>query len=257
MGAGVPFFTSDALADHGVTHGFFTRQGGVSAGLYAALNCGPGSRDNAADVVENRRRVCAALGHADTPLLTCYQVHGAEVVEVRAPWPHGQPPQADGMVTDTPGLVLGVLTADCAPVLFADPQAGVIGAAHAGWKGAHRGVLGATVRAMCALGAQSGRMVAAIGPAIAQGSYEVGDDVRGALLETSQDNAVYFVPNAAGRWQFDLPSYVAGRLAEAGVGTINLLAKDTFSGKDTFFSYRRTTKAGEPDYGRHISAIAI
>lgn len=254
----VPFYTSDALKEAGITHGFFTRRGGMSEGLYAALNCGPGSGDDKAHVRENRRRIAQALGAPDAPLLTCYQVHGREVVNVTTSWEMGEgAPQADGMVTNKPGMVLGILTADCVPVLFADAQARVIGAAHAGWKGAHRGILGATVQSMEALGAKREHMIAVVGPAIAQDSYEVGDDLRDALLEETTDNAAYFVPNENARWQFDLKSYAVAKLAAAGVERINLLAMDTFSDKDTFFSYRRTTKAGEPDYGRHLSAIML
>lgn len=251
------FHTSDLLSHAHITHGFFTRQGGVSEGLYGSLNCGPGSGDERANVLENRRRVAASLGAPDAPLLSCYQVHGAEVMTVREPWEVGDAPQADGMVTDRPGVILGILTADCGPVLFADPEAGVIGAAHAGWKGAHRGILAATVEAMLALGAKRENIIAAIGSAIAQSSYEVGEDVRGALLEETADNARFFLPNAEGRWQFDLKSYTVAKLAASGVEHINLLAKDTFSEKDAFFSYRRTTHAGEPDYGRQVSAIML
>lgn len=251
------FFTSDALSGADITHGFFTKQGGVSKGIYASLNCGPGSKDERANVLENRRRVAEALGAVEAPLVTCYQVHGAEAVTVREPWAQEDAPQADGMVTDRPGIVLGILTADCAPVLFADKEAGIIGAAHAGWKGAHRGIVASTVEAMLAIGAKRERILAAIGPCIAQDSYEVGDDLRDALLAESAANAQFFLPNDAGRWQFSLAAYVSGKLASAGVERINLLAKDTFSGKDAFFSYRRTTKAGEPDYGRHISAIML
>jgi len=251
------FFSSESLKDAGVVHGFFTRRGGVSEGIYATLNCGSGSKDVREHVGENRRRVAAALGAPDAPVLTCHQVHGAEVVTVEAPWEMGEGPQADGMVTDRPGTILGILTADCVPVLFADRQAGVIGAAHAGWKGAHRGILGATVEAMRALQAKPENILAAIGPSIAQDSYEVGDDLRGVLLEEAGTNVQYFLPNASGRWQFDLKSYVAGKLSAAGIERINLLAMDTFSRKNDFFSYRRTTKLGEPDYGRHISAIML
>lgn len=251
----VPYHTSDLLVQQQVTHGFFSRQGGVSAGLYATLNCGPGSQDAREHVVENRRRVLTALAAPEATLLTCYQVHGAEVVTVEKPWEIGHAPQADGMVTTQKYLALGILTADCAPVLFADTQAGVIGAAHAGWKGAHRGILAATVEAMCALGAQRETILAAVGPCIAQPSYEVGEELRTALIEEDRTHMRFFVLNAAGRWQFDLPSYVIEKLAACGVTQINLLAKDTFSRKDEFFSYRRTTKASEPDYGRHISVI--
>ncbi len=251
----VPYYTSDILSHAGVTHGFFTRQGGVSAGVYASLNCGPGSQDAREHVVENRRCVLTALGASESSLLTCYQVHGAAVVTVERAWETGQAPQADGMVTTLKDMALGILTADCAPVLLADAQAGVIGAAHAGWKGAHRGILAATVEAMCALGAKPEAIAAAVGPCISQPSYEVGEDLRTALLEENGANQRFFVANPTGRWQFDLPSYVMEKLAACGVKQINLLAKDTFSRKDEFFSYRRTTKASEPDYGRHISVI--
>lgn len=251
------FHTGDFLADAHVTHGFFTCHGGVSSGLYGTLNCGPGSGDDRANVHENRRRVAAALGVPETPLLSCRQIHGAEVVTVCQPWEMGEAPQADGLVTDMPGIILGVLTADCVPVLFADPEARVIGAAHAGWKGAHRGILEATLEAMLTLGAKRERLIAALGPAIAQSSYEVGKDLRDTLLDETEENARFFLPNAAGRWLFDLKSYAAAKLARDGVKHINVLANDTYSEKEAFFSYRRATKAGESDYGRQVSAIVL
>ncbi len=253
----VPFHTSDLLTIAGVQHGFFTRRGGASDGIYASLNCGPGSNDLREKVMENRRRVAALLSEEYTPLLTCYQVHGAEVVTVHEPWEMEAAPKADAMVTTAPGIMLGILTADCVPVLFADSQAGVIGAAHAGWKGARAGVLKATVDAMQKQGAKADRLIAAVGPSIAQASYEVGDDLCDVVLQEHEHNACYFAANEQGRWQFDLKAYVVQKLAESGIGQINLLAKDTFLEEDAFFSYRRTTKRGETDYGRQISAIML
>jgi len=242
-----------------IAHGFFGRQGGVSEGIYASLNCGPGSGDARERVLENRSRALAHLsqGRAAT-LVTLFQIHSARAVTVEAPWEIGSAPQADGMATNVPGIALGILTADCAPVLFADDEAKVIGAAHAGWKGAQGGVIASVVEAMEKLGAQRARIRAAIGPAIGQANYEVGPEFQTGFLERDSANAQFFVPSQrAGHWQFDLESYVASRLAEAGVNRIERLSVCTYAGDGAFFSYRRATHRGEADYGRDISAILL
>ena len=242
----------------GIGHGFFTRRGGTSEGLYASLNCGPGSDDAPERVAENRRRALAALDLSGGTLLTLYQVHGADTVSVADPWPDDARPRADGMVTDRPGLALGILTADCAPVLLADPDAGVIGAAHAGWKGALHGVVGNTVAAMERLGARRDRMTGAVGPCISQASYEVSADFRAPFHDQDPANDQYFAAGArAGHLQFDLAGYVHKSLHDAGVGTIDVLAEDTRDQEDVFFSYRRACLRGEADYGRQVSAICL
>ena len=238
----------------GIAHGFFGRAGGVSEGLYASLNCGLGSRDRQASVAENRGRAAAAIGIAPDRLLTLYQVHSPEVVTVREAW-SGQGPEADGMVTRTPGIALGVLAADCTPILFADAAAGVIGACHAGWKGALAGVAEATVAAMRREGARE--IAAAIGPTIRQPSYEVGAEFRDAFTARDAGHARWFAPGkAADKFQFDLPGFLTARLGEAGVTRIEDLAVCTYA-DGGYFSYRRTTHRGEPDYGRNLSAIAL
>ncbi len=249
---------SPALASHQprVRHGFFTRAGGVSTGLYRGLNVGIGSSDARADVGENRRRVAAWFGLPVSRLATQHQVHSADVVTLTAT---ADLPRlkADAMVTAVPGLILGVLTADCGPVLFSDLEAGVIGAAHAGWKGAFDGVLEATITAMEALGARRERIVAVLGPSIAQADYEVGPEFveRFCAREAAFDK--YFIPSAKpGHAMFDLPALTVDRLKASGVSASNL-GLSTYPDPDRFFSYRRTTHAGEPDYGRQISAIAL
>ncbi|MHA1114355.1 MAG: polyphenol oxidase family protein, partial [Alphaproteobacteria bacterium] len=202
----------------GVAHGFFTRKGGVSTGIYAALNCGPGSDDDPAAVAENRSRALARLGGNATALVTANQVHGIEVVTVTRPWPSGAPPSADGLVTRGRGIALGVLSADCAPVLLADADAEIIGVAHAGWKGALAGIVEATVAAMAANGAHRVRIRAAIGPCIAQASYEVGAEFAATFAEADPASPAYFIPGAGDRRMFDLPGYVAARLRRAGIG---------------------------------------
>ncbi|WP_366552937.1 peptidoglycan editing factor PgeF [Aquibaculum sediminis] len=241
----------------GLRHAFFTREGGVSQGIYDSLNCGPGSKDNPDHVAENRRRAAAALGLEPDRLLTCYQVHSPNVVTVEEPWNAAERPEADGLVTATPGLALGILTADCAPVLLADAQAGVIGAAHAGWKGAVGGVLEATVDAMEALGARRDAIIAGIGPCIAQRSYEVGPDFPAPFLAQGEENRDLFRPGAGDRLHFDLKDYVARRLHRAGLRQVQPLPCDTCSEEERFFSYRRACLRGEPDYGRQLSAIAL
>jgi YfiH family protein len=243
----------------GVRHGFFTREGGVSEGIYASLNCGPGSGDAREAVRENRRRAMAALDLPGAPLVTVHQVHSPTVVEVESPWEMGAGPEADGMVTRRPGLALGVLAADCAPVLLADAEAGVVGACHSGWKGAVGGVLEATLEAMVRLGAQAGRIVAGVGPCIAQRSYEVGTEFPAPFLAQDADNARFFCPSAKrpDKLHFDLKGYVANRLGLAGAGEVQVLPCDTCAEPARFFSYRRASKAGEGDYGRLLSAIVL
>ncbi len=239
----------------GLRHGFFTRRGGVSDGLYASLNCGPGSADRPENVTENRRRVAAALGAG--ALASLYQVHGRDVVTVDEDYDPATRPKADGLVTRRRGLALGVLSADCTPVLFADAEAGVIGACHAGWRGALAGITDATLAAMENLGAARGRIRAAIGPTIRQPSYEVSAPFRAEFIAAEAANADFFGPGRRdGHWQFDLPGYLARRLSRAGV-VFEDTGLDTLAEPERFFSYRRITLAGEPDYGRQVSAIAL
>lgn len=248
----------DTLETGRIRHGFFTRAGGVSGGIYASLNCGFGSDDAAADVAENRRRAAAALALEPDRLATCHQVHSPTVVVIEAPWSLGERPRADAMVTRRAGIALGILTADCAPVLFADPAAGIIGAAHAGWRGALGGVLDATVAAMFDLGATAASLGAAIGPCIAQASYEVGPEFPAPFLAESMGNARFFVAaTRPGHFRFDLASYVADRLGRLGIRRIDRAAGDTAAEPDRFFSYRRSCLRREPDYGRQLSAITL
>ena len=237
-------------------HGFLGRRGGVSVGECAGLNVGYGSNDDPEAIAGNRRLAIAAL-LADAELATVHQIHSAEVVVADRPWPQDRRPKADAMVTDTPNLLLGILTADCAPVLFADHQAVVIGAAHAGWRGALAGVSDATIEAMERLGARRERIHAAVGPCIAQASYEVDEAFRARFLEANSDNARFFVRGPAGKPHFDLEAYVVHRLIAAGVGEVEELNLDTYANTDRFFSYRRATHRGQADYGRQLSAIAI
>lgn len=252
-GASVEVFRSDLLA--GVRHGFLGRRGGVSQGDVAGLNAGLGSGDDPAAIAENRRRAVAAVAPG-TALATVYQVHSAQCVVAPEPWPDDQRPQADALVTDRPGITLGILTADCAPVLLADEEAGVIGAAHAGWKGAIGGVTDATIAAMERLGAQRARIAASIGPCIAQASYEVDEGFRHRFCEEG-DNAAYFAAGAPGHWQFDLEGYVADRLTAAGLCRVSKLGLDTYAAPQRFFSYRRACHRGEAAYGRQISLISL
>jgi YfiH family protein len=237
----------------GVAHGFLGRRGGVSEGVVAGLNVGHGAGDDQEAVAENRRRAVAAV-LPGAALATVYQVHSADAVTVIRPWPHPERPRADAMATDRPGMLLGVVTADCAPVLFSDKQAGVVGAAHAGWRGAQGGVLEAVVGEMVGLGAMRERIVAAIGPAIGQASYEVDDAFRAHF---SSADAPFFGPGRPGHWQFDLEGYAAARLERAGIVSIDRLGLDTYPAADRFFSYRRATHRGEPAYGRQISLIGL
>jgi YfiH family protein len=243
-----------------VRHGFFTRMGGVSRGIYAGLNCGPGSDDDPEAVAENRSRAMAVLDQRADALATLYQIHSAEVVAVEQPFATDARPKADAMVTSIPGIALGVLTADCVPVLFADGEAGVIGAAHAGWKGALYGVVDNTVAAMERLGAARSNIRAAVGPCIRQASYEVGPEFPAAFIKDRQENWAYFQRgDRDGHFQFDLAGYVVLRLQQAGIaaGNIDDLKLDTRDDEERFFSYRRTCLRGEPDYGRQLSAIAL
>lgn len=241
----------------GIRHGFFTRLGGVSGGGYASLNCGLGSRDDPEAVAENRARVARFLDAGS--LITAHQVHSATAVVVDRPWTREERPRADAIVTATPGIALGVLTADCAPVLFADPQARVVAVAHAGWRGAIGGVLEATLAAMEGLGARRERVEAAVGPCIMQPNYEVGPEFEQEFLARDPGSAPFFAtPDAdpQGRAHFDLPGYVLDRLKRAGLTPVDA-ASCTFSGTEDFFSYRRSQARKENDYGRQISAIAL
>ena len=240
----------------GVTHGFLGRRGGVSTGVVAGLNVGTGSADDPAAIAENRRRAAEAV-LSDATLVTVYQVHSPDVVTVTAPIAFDARPHADAMVTDRPGLLLGILTADCAPVLFADREAGVIGAAHAGWKGAIGGVTDATIAAMETLGADRARIAAAIGPCIAQASYEVDAGFARRFEADDPANERFFAAGRPDHFQFDLEGYVAHRLAAAGLRRVELLGLDTYADADRFYSYRRATHRREPDYGRQISIIGL
>lgn len=242
----------------GVRHAFFTREGGVSEGLYATLNCGLGSGDDMDRVVVNRERAMAELDLPPDALATVYQVHSPNVVEVETPWRREDSPKADAMITRRPGVALGILTADCAPVLFADRGARVVGAAHAGWRGALTGVLDATVAAMSKHGARPATMIAAIGPCIAQRSYEVGLEFPAPFLAEDPANAALFGPSArAGHFMFDLRGYIARRLAKLGLQEVHQMPNDTCREEARFFSYRRACLRGEKDYGRGLSAIVL
>lgn len=245
---------SGALA--GIAHGFLGRSGGVSTGIHAGLNVGLGSDDDPDAVLANRTLAREAVLPGGE-LVTLHQVHSPDVVTVTAPIGLEDRPKADALVTDRPGLLLGVLTADCVPVLFADRQAGVIGAAHAGWKGAMAGVTDATLAAMEALGADRARITAAIGPCIGRASYEVSEAFADPFLAQDADNGRFFGAGRAGHLLFDIAGYVAARLASAGVGRVDLLDEDTYSQPERFFSYRRSCHLGEPGYGRQISLIGL
>lgn len=242
-------------ADLTVRHGFFTRKGGASSGIFQGLNCGPGSTDQSEIVAINRARVADALGVAPDHLLTLHQVHSARVVTLKAPF--SARPEADAMVTATPGLALGVLTADCQPVLFSDPKAGVIGAAHAGWRGVASGVLEATLDAMERIGAVRSNIVAVIGPTISQRAYEVGPEFYDQFVDESVSNARFFINGAGDRYLFDLPSFGLHRLRSAGVGAAHWTGHCTYSDATRFYSFRRSTHAAEADYGRLISGIRL
>ncbi len=241
----------------GLRHAFFSREGGVSEGIYAGLNGGIGSDDNPAHVTENRRRMAAALRVSSECLLTVFQIHSPDVAVASAPWDAAARPKADAIVTRTEGLAIGVTAADCGPILFADPKARVIGAAHAGWKGALTGVVEATVDAMERLGAARGDVVAAIGPLIRQSSYEVGPEFVERFVEADAENALYFLPSArADHAMFDLAAFIRMRLENAGVLMVDDTGIDTYA-DDRFFSYRRSVHRKEADYGRHVHAIVL
>ena len=255
MSAPEPIAAPGLAARDGVAHGFFTRAGGVSRGIYESLNCGPGSGDDPEAVAANRAAAVASIGLGAAPLATAHQVHGDRAVRVDAP--PERPPRADGLVAAAPGLVVGVLTADCAPVLLADSEAGVVAAAHAGWRGAAAGILEAVVAAMVAHGAAAARIRAAIGPCIGPDSYEVADDMRAEVLRRDPGAKARFRGGARpGRWLFDLPGYAADRLAAAGAGHVEATGGDTLA-DERFFSYRRARRRGAADYGRCLSAIAL
>lgn len=250
---GVELIRAQALA--GVPHGFLGRRGGVSTGLVWGLNAGLGTGDEPEAVAQNRRLAADAV-LPGARLVTCYQVHSALCVEA-GEWADAERPHADALVTDRRGLVLGVVTADCAPVLLADREAGVVGAAHAGWKGAFTGVCEATVAAMVRLGARAERIVAAVGPCIAQASYEVDEAFRARFFDQSSDNDEFFKAGRAGHWHFALEDYVAARLRAAGVESVEKLGLDTYVAADRFFSFRRATHAQEADYGRQLAIIGL
>lgn len=250
----VDAFRSELLSN--VPHGFLGRRGGVSEGEMWGLNTGYGSGDDPALIAENRRRAIEAV-LPGASLATVHQVHSPAVVLVEQPWEQDERPNADAMVTDHPGLLLGILTADCAPVLFADPEAGVVAAAHSGWRGAIAGVNEATIEAMEQLGARRERIAAAVGPTVEQQSYEVDDAFRDRFLDQDDASGRFFIAGPAGKPHFDLPGYILQRLSDAGIAKVEALRLDTYSDPDRFYSYRRSTHLGEPSYGRQISMIGL
>jgi polyphenol oxidase len=248
----------DELKHPTIAHGFFGRQGGHSTGIFASLNVGLGSGDDRTIVVRNREVVASALGGKEAQLVTAYQVHSAEAVVVTKPWVHEDRPMVDGMVTNVPGVILGTLTADCGPVLFADMRAGVIGAAHAGWKGALTGVTDATVVKMETLGAQRKNTVAVLGPTISKTAYEVGPEFMLSFMAANKANQAYFTDSVKpSHYMFDLPAYLTKRMTDFGIGTVIDSGLCTYTLRDAYFSYRRTTHAKEKDYGRQIAAISL
>ncbi|MDE0779464.1 MAG: peptidoglycan editing factor PgeF [Alphaproteobacteria bacterium] len=249
--------TAESLASlPGIRHVFLSRYGGVSDGIYAGLNCGLGSNDDTNKVTENRSRAAQAVGVAPDRLRTLYQVHSARVIDADTDWA-GTPLEADALVCTTPGTAIGILAADCAPVLFADPEARIIGAAHAGWHGALKGVVGATIDAMLSRGAQADRIRATVGPCIGPKSYEVGPEFPAAFLKQDSENAQFFKQQQeSDRLLFNLPAYVHSRLRLAGVSRSNITGHDTYS-NNNFFSYRRSCHRSEPDYGRNLSLITL
>lgn len=252
--SGIDAIHSSALA--GLPHAFLGRGGGVSTGAVAGLNTGLGSGDDPDMVMENRRRAVAAV-LAGATLVGVYQVHGATCVTVREPWGHDSRPEADALVTDRPNILLSIVTADCTPVLFADIEEGIVGAAHAGWRGALAGVTDATIEAMERLGARRDHIVAAVGPCIAQASYEVDEAFQARFVDEDEGNARFFAEGENGRPHFDLPRYVRHRLLAAGIGEVETLHLDTYADPDRFYSYRRSTHRGEATYGRQISMIGL
>ncbi|SFT59415.1 conserved hypothetical protein [Pseudovibrio denitrificans] len=241
-----------------ISHGFFTREGGVSSGIYKGLNVGLGSSDNREDVLENRRRVAEKLGTTPEHLVTPYQIHSTKVLSVSGPFAEEDDKRADALVTNTPGVAIGILTADCGPILFVDPDKGVIGAAHSGWKGAVDGILPNTVKAMQQLGADPANITAVMGPMISQQAYEVGPEFALRFLEQSKDNQRFFVPSEKPlHSMFDLPAFIKAQLDQLGLKEVIDLKLCTYADADRFFSYRRTTHNKEPDYGRQISTIML
>lgn len=254
------YFDAPAFAGAGapVFHAFFGRQGGYSGGIFDGLNCGVGSGDEPEDVLKNRRAAAEIMGVDESRLLTLHQIHSEVCVTVREPWTINARPQADAAVTNVPGIALGVLTADCAPVLFyAAGKKTIIGAAHAGWGGALKGVLESTVEAMERLGARAGDIKACIGPCIGKASYEVTQDFAKPFLERNPEDERFFAAGKEGRLMFDLAGYCAGRLADAGVRSVHIKDLDTYFNEEDFYSFRRATHRGEQDYGRQLSAIVI
>jgi YfiH family protein len=253
----LPFLTSPVFDNINISHGFFTRQGGAGGGIYDSLNCGMGSKDDPGTVAANRARVAEALNVPPGHLLSLFQIHSAEALIVDKPF-DGPRPRADALVTATPGLAVGAVAADCAPILFAARDGTVVGAAHAGWKGAFTGIIDSTIARMEELGARREEIVAAVGPCIAQASYEVGPEFRERFIEVDTTFDAFFLSGIdPGHFQFDLPGFVRHRLQQAGIGQIDVLGFDTYADPERFFSYRRATHRDEPDYGRQISAIAI
>tara|TARA_Y100001936_G_scaffold253227_1_gene316606 strand:- start:1024 stop:1818 length:795 start_codon:yes stop_codon:yes gene_type:complete len=251
-------FTAATLGGYEqIRHGFFGRVGGVSQGIYSSLNCGYGSSDEENKITENRRRVSQFLGITPTSLTCTYQVHGTDVVAVEQPWNRAEAPRADGMVTARAGIALGILTADCAPVLFADNQNRIVGACHAGWRGALDGVIESTVSAMESLGAQRENIAAAVGPCIAQPSYQVGLEFRNKFTEQNAKFSSYFADDDETHLRFDLGGFVQLRLERAGLSKIDVIDMDNCAETESFYSYRRSTLSGEQDYGRGISVIVI
>jgi polyphenol oxidase len=251
------FLTTDLEKIKYVRHGFFTRQGGASGGIYNSLNCAFSSGDDKDAVRQNREKVAEALHLEPDNIVTVYQVHSAKVVTVNEPWARDKAPEADALITDKRGIGLAVLTADCAPILFASKNNKVVAAAHAGWKGALTGIAEEAVRNFSHFGVAPADVVAAIGPCIGPQSYEVKEDFRQPFLEQDSGNGQFFTPGKPGHLVFDLPGYIAARLRQIGVGTVFDMRQDTLANEGAFFSYRRTTLRGEKDYGRQISVIAI
>ena len=241
----------------GLTHGFFDRAGGISTGLYGSLNCGPGSGDDSCAVIENRARVAAWFNIAPSHLISLYQIHSAKVISLNKPWSRKAAPQADAMVTSTPGIALGLLTADCGPLLLCDPKARVIAAAHAGWQGAFANIIEATVATMESHGGSRDNISAVLGPTISQSAYQVGAEFRQRFVDADQRFSQYFGPsNKTQHYQFDLPSFIMKRLKNVGIENCVDLDLCTYA-NNSLFSYRRTTHLGEPDYGRNLSAIML
>ena len=249
---------SELNANTNIKHGFFTRRDGVSHGVFRGLNCGYGSGDTPAHIDQNRSVAMAKLGLSRQNLNTVYQIHSADVVVAQKAWARDDRPKADAIVTNQPGLAVGIMTADCTPVLFSDPNAGIVGAAHAGWRGAIGGVLAATVEKIEEMGGDRSQVIAVVGPCIHQSSYEVGPDFHTSFLQENPANERYFVPSEKARHQlFDLPGFVLTKLADLGLAVVQDVSEDTYANEDRFFSYRRSTHRKETDYGRGLSAIVL